>query len=166
MNAANIGLKAFALPENLLDNTVTERGDHPGQSGKIRQLPIPDSATVELDTGERDLKHTVAGHLKFNEGGLVEINAPDDENNKIDGRRGRIASIREHTVDVWLREVDTMTMQKHTLKHQQVTPLPLEQEPQLKQVCDRLSKLRSCGLDPFEVEILNLRLANYSPDAD
>ncbi len=154
MNTANIGLKAFALPENLLDNTVTERGDHPGQSGKIRQLPIPDSATVDLDTGERDLKHIVAGHLKFNKGGLVEINAP--ENNKIDGRRGRIASLCEHTVDVWLRDVNTMIMQKHTIKYQQVIPLPLEQEPQLKQVCDRLSKLRSCSLDPFEVEIVNL----------
>lgn len=49
-----------------------------------------------------------------------------------------------------------MTMQKHTLKHQQVTPLPLEQELQLCAVCDRLTKLRSCDLDPFEVEILNL----------
>lgn len=49
-----------------------------------------------------------------------------------------------------------MTMHKHTLKHQQVTLLPLEKEPQLKEVCDRLSKLREGGLDPFEVEILNL----------
>lgn len=41
-------------------------------------------------------------------------------------------------------------------------PLPLEQEPRLKEICDRLSKLRECSLDPFEVEILNLRLANCS----
>ncbi len=97
---------------------------------------------------------TVAHHLKLNEGGLVEINAP--ENNKINGRRGRIASVRERTVEVWLRDVDTMTMHKHTLKHEQVEPLPLEQEPHLKLLCDRHALLRKCSLDPFEVEILNL----------
>ena len=84
----------------------------------------------------------------------MEINA--HAFNKIDGRQGRVAAIHEHTIDVWLRDVDTMTMQKHNLKHQQVKPLPLEQEPQLKQLGDRLSKLRECSLDPFDVEILNL----------
>jgi hypothetical protein len=49
-----------------------------------------------------------------------------------------------------------MMMHSHILKHQQVQPLLLEEEPQLKEICDRLCKLRSCGLDPFEVEILNL----------
>ena len=157
MNTVNIGKKSPTLPENLLDSTVTERGYHPlfpDQSGKITQLPILDSATVELDTGERDLKPTVAHHLNLNEGGLVEINA--HAFNKIDGRRGRIAAVHSHTVEVWLRDVDTMVMQKHTLKYQQVTPLPLEKEPQLKEVCDRLTKLRACNLDPFLVEILNL----------
>ena len=157
MNTVNIGKKSPTLPENLLDSTVTERGYHPlfpDQSGKITQLPILDSATVELDTGERDLKPTVAHHLNLNEGGLVEINA--HAFNKIDGRRGRIAAVHSHSVEVWLRDVDTMVMQKHTLKYQQVTPLPLEKEPQLKEVCDRLTKLRACNLDPFLVEILNL----------
>ena len=157
MNTVNIGKKSPTLPENLLDSTVTERGYHPlfpDQSGKITQLPILDSATVELDTGERDLKPTVAHHLNLNEGGLVEINA--HAFNKIDGRRGRIAAVHSHSVEVWLRDVDTMVMQKHTLKYQQVTPLPLEKEPQLKEVCDRLTKLTACNLDQFLVEILNL----------
>ena len=49
-----------------------------------------------------------------------------------------------------------MTMVKHTLKHQQVTPVPLEKEPKLLEVCERLEKLRECKLDPFEVQILLL----------
>lgn len=158
VNTTNIGRKASAQMEKLQDSDRrTEPGDHPlfpDRSGKITQLSIPDSATVELDTGERRLKPSVAPNLKLNEGGLVEVYAP--ENNKIDGRRGRIASVAERTVDVWLRDMDTMIMQKHTLKHQQVTSLPLKQEPQLKQLCDRLTKLREHGLDPFEVEIVNL----------
>lgn len=158
VNTANIGRKASAQPEKLQDsNRVTVTNDHPlfpNQSGTITQLPSPDSAAVKLDRGERDLKPTVAPNLRLNEGGLVEVYAP--ENNRIDGRRGRIASVHSQTVEVWLRDVDTMTMQKHTLKHQQVTSLPLKQEPQLEQVCDRLNKLGECGLDPFEVEIVNL----------
>ncbi len=37
-----------------------------------------------------------------------------------------------------------------------LTPPPLEQEPQLKQVCDRLHKLPEYGLDPFYVLLLAL----------
>lgn len=47
-------------------------------------------------------------------------------------------------------------MHKYSLKHQQVKPVPLEEEPQLKEVCDRITKLKQCSLDPFEVEILSL----------
>lgn len=112
------------------------------------------SATVELDTGERGLKPTVANHLKLNEGGLVEISAPG--NSKINGRQGRIAAVLEHTVEVWVRDVEKMVMQKHTLKHQQVEPLSLEQEPRRHEICTRLVNLRKCSLDPFEVEVLHL----------
>ncbi|OKH26958.1 hypothetical protein [Chroogloeocystis siderophila] len=51
------------------------------------------------------------------------------------------------------------------MKYQQLIPLPLEKEPQLKKVCvraawalpNRVSCLRQRNLDPFEeVEILNL----------
>jgi len=53
---------------------------------------------------------------------------------------------------------------KYVLKYQQLIPLPLEKEPQLKKICgraawalpNRLSNLRQCNLDPFEVEILDL----------
>ena len=158
MKTSNIGGKfPTSIKQKQDRNRRTEREDHPlnsCQSATITQLPSPDSASVELNTGERDLKPTVAHHLKLSEGELVEVYAPG--NNKIDSRRGRIASLAERTVEVWLRDTDIMVMQKHTLKHQQVKSLPLEKEPQLKQVCDRLTKLREHGLDPFEVEILNL----------
>lgn len=158
MNTTKIGKKASAPPENLLDSDrVTIADDQPlfpNQSDKITQLPSLDSATVQLDTGERGLKPTVAHHLKLNEGGLVEISAPG--NSKINGRQGRIAAVSEHSVEVWVRDVENMVMQKHTLKHQQVEPLPLKQEPRRHEIRTRLVNLRKCSLDPFEVEVLHL----------
>lgn len=103
------------------------KDDHPlfaGQSSKITQLPNPDTAIVELDNGTReliqlkdlDVEHEedpliVAHHLQLTEGGLVEIHASD--NNKINGRLARIAAVHESTVEVWVRDVNTMTMHKH-----------------------------------------------------
>lgn len=55
-----------------------------------------------------------------------------------------------------MRDVEKMVMQKHTLKHQQVEPLPLEQELRRHEICTRLVNLRKCSLDPFEVEVLHL----------
>ena len=173
MNTANIGKKPLALPEEQLDyKRVTVKDDHPlfpGQSGKIIQLPNPDAAIVELDNGTRELIQlkdldveqldvsasiSIAHHLQLVESALVEIHAPD--NTKINGRLGRIAAVHESTVEVWVRDVNTMTMDKHTLKHQQVEPVPIDREPQLVEVGDRIAKLRKCNLDPFEVEILLL----------
>ncbi|MUL39541.1 hypothetical protein [Gloeocapsopsis dulcis] len=124
-----------------------------------QELPSSDTAVAELDTKEQELvaveelKPAIAEHLQLAEGGLVEVCVPD---NKINGRWGRIAAVTPYTVEVWLRDVDTMMMQKYTLKYQQLTALPLEKEPQLTEICDRISSLRRCNLDPFEVEILNL----------
>lgn len=152
-----------------LSSRVTVKPDRTlfaGQSGTIIQLPNPDAAIVELDNGTRELiqlkdlnvdvglRLKIAHPIQLVEGGLVEIHAPD--NNKINGRLGRIAGVSERMVEVWVRNVDTMTMYKHTLKHQQVEVVPKDREPQLVEVCDRLEKLRKCNLDPFEVEILNL----------
>ncbi|MES1026710.1 ParB N-terminal domain-containing protein [Gloeocapsa sp. BRSZ] len=129
-----------------------------GKSGQ--ELPNPETAIVELGTGEQEpvevekLKPAIAQHLQLAEGKLVEICVPND--NKINGRWGRTAAVTAFTVEVWLRDVDTIMMQKYTLKYQQLIPLPLEKEPQLKKICDRISCLRQCNLDPFEVEILDL----------
>lgn len=125
-----------------------------------QESPNPEAASVEFDTKEQELittnllKPAITEHLQLAEGGLVEISVPND--NKINGRWGRIAAVTLYTVEVWLRDIDTMMMQKYTLKYQQLIPLPLEKEPQLKKIGDRISCLRRCNLDPFEVEILNL----------
>ncbi|PSB46862.1 hypothetical protein C7B80_11880 [Cyanosarcina cf. burmensis CCALA 770] len=166
MKTANIGKGANASSLEQLQNScarVTVAAEHPlfpNRSGTISQVPNSNAAVVELDTGERELialkhlKPTLALHLKLDVGGLVEVHAPD--NDKVDGRVGRIATIQERNVEVWLRDVATMTMHCYSLKPQQLTPLPLEQEPQMQEIGARIAKLRSCQLDPFEQEILLL----------
>jgi len=166
MKTVNIGKGANASSLEQLQNScdrVTVSADHPlfpNRSGTISQVPNPDAAVVELDTGECELialkylAPATAQHLKLDVGGLVEIHAPN--NDKLDGRVGRIASVTQYSVEVWLRDVATMTMHCYSLKPQQLTSLPLEREPQVKELCDRLSKMRSCDLDPFEREILSL----------
>ena len=169
MNTANIGKKASKSPDA---SRVTVKDHHPlfpSQSGKITQLPNPDAAIVELDNGNRELIQlkdldmdqldvsagiSIAHHLQLAEGGLVEIHTLN--NSKINGRLGRIAAVHESTVEVWLRYVDTMIMHKYTLKHQQVELVPMDREPQLVEVGDRITRLRKCNLDPFEVQILLL----------
>ncbi|MDZ4878215.1 MAG: hypothetical protein CLLPBCKN_007650 [Chroococcidiopsis cubana SAG 39.79] len=173
MNTASIGKTTLTQPEklqsgdaeggSLRDHRVIVTIAHPlfpSQSGTIWDLPNSDSAIVEFDTGERELinlkhlKSAIAPQLHLREGGLLEIDAPD--NKRIHGYRGRIAAVGESTIEVWVRDVDRMMMHSHILKHQQVKPLSSEEEPQLKEICARLAKLRECNLDPFEVEILNL----------
>lgn len=163
VNTTNIG-KAARSPKKLLrGDYVTISADHPlfpNYSGTIWDLPNPDAAIVELDTGKlepislRHLKPVIAQHLKFERGSLVEVDVPGD--NKINGRYGCIACVGEQTANVWLRDIDSMTMYNRTFKHQQLTPLPLYAEPGLKKVRDRLNKLHEFDLDPFELEILNL----------
>lgn len=120
----------------------------------------PEQAKSAISSIKACDQMTVAHHLRLVEGELVEIHAPNS--NKIHSHLGRIAAVRERTVEVWLRDIDTMVMTKYTLKPQQVTPLPLEKEPRLEEICNRLSKLRSCSLDPFEVEIINLLKRNVA----
>jgi len=167
VNTTNIGKKV----KNERDaNRVTVKDDHPlfpGQFGTITQLPNPDAAIVELDNGKRELiqlrdlngehegdRPIVAHHLQLVESALVEIHTP--HNSKINGRLGRIAAVHESTVEVWVRDVNTMIMDKQTLKHQQAEPVPMDREPQLLEVGDRITRLRKCNLDPFEVQILLL----------
>jgi len=97
---------------------------------------------------------TPAQRLQLIESGLVRIRVSDNKN--IDGRLGRIAKVSNSTVEVWVRNLERMAMHLYTLKHQFVEPMPLDTEPDLVQVCDRINALKEVGLDPFEVEILNL----------
>jgi uncharacterized ParB-like nuclease family protein len=178
MNTAKIGKKPPTPGDG---NRVTVKSNHPhfgGQSGKIAQLPDSQNAVVEFDTGiqeiiclselnmempEDNYRPEIAHHLKLVKGGLVEIRVPN--NNRINGRLGRIAAVHNNTVEVWVRDVERMMMHLYTLKHQQVEPVAMEQEPQLVEVCQRLEKLQQCNLDPFEREILLLleRPVAFSP---
>lgn len=97
---------------------------------------------------------TPAQRLQLIEGALVRVHVPDNKN--IDGRLGRIAKVSNSTVEVWVCNVERMVMNLYTLKHQLVEPIPLETEPDLVRVCDRINVLKEVGLHPFEVEILNL----------
>ncbi|MGB7275929.1 MAG: hypothetical protein WBC69_21755 [Geitlerinemataceae cyanobacterium] len=97
---------------------------------------------------------TRAHHLSLVEGGLVEIRCPGNET--IHTRYGRIAKVREKTVEVWLRDTEAMLMVKHSLKHQQVEAVPLEREPSCLAVARRIEALRGRSLDPFELEMLAL----------
>jgi hypothetical protein len=95
-----------------------------------------------------------AHHLTLEPGGLVEVRCPGNE--KIHARLGRIAKVREKTVEVWVRDTETMLMVKHSLKLQQVEAVALEQEPQCKEVARRIDALRGRGLEPIDLEILQL----------
>ncbi|MDY6941333.1 MAG: hypothetical protein SWY16_27215 [Cyanobacteriota bacterium] len=97
---------------------------------------------------------TRAHHLTLEPWGLVEVSCSG--NPKIHARLGRIATVKEKTVEVWVRDTDTMMMVKHTLKHHQVEAVPMERAPGLRELCDRFSALRERGLDPFELEVLAL----------
>jgi hypothetical protein len=101
-----------------------------------------------------DEQPTRAHHLTLVEGGLVEIRCPGNE--KIHARLGRIAKVREKTVEVWVRDTETMLMVKHSLKHPQVEAVPLETEPGCLEVARRIDALRGKGLDLFESEVLGL----------
>ena len=169
INTSKIGKKLALYSDN---KRITVKDDHPlfaGESGTIIDYPNPDSAIVQLDNGNRELIHLkdfnmeqsfdadkpeLAHHLKLVSGGLVQIYAP--KNDRINGRLGRIKSVGASTVQVWVRDVERMVMHYHMLNHQQVEVVPIEEEPQLFEVCKRLLRLRQFSLDPFEVSILNL----------
>ncbi len=105
-------------------------------------------------------QYQIAHRDQLVQGGLVEIHVPN--NILINGRTGRVATVCDRTVDVWVRDVNTMVMHKHTLKHQLLKPVAMELEPQLVEVCERIKFLRNCNLDPFEIEILLLLERNVA----
>ena len=128
---------------------VTEAG------GKVPSGRIVKDIVERMQQVESPPKQpTRAHHLTLQDGGLVEVSC--SSNQKIHARLGRIAAVKEKTVDVWLRDVETMTMVKHTLKHHQVEAVPMEREPGCKDVVERISALRERQLDPFELEMLAL----------
>ncbi|MDJ0718690.1 MAG: hypothetical protein QNJ54_31435 [Prochloraceae cyanobacterium] len=99
-------------------------------------------------------KPEIAHHLKLQPRGLVEINTPHLVD--LHQRYGRIYLVHKSTVEIWARNIESMTMNLHKLKHSEVEPVPFEREPQLMSVRSRLEKLFKLGLDPLDREILML----------
>ncbi len=130
---------------------VEEAGGKVPSSRVVKDI-VERMTSPKENESESSLK--VAHHLTLNEGGLVEVRCPD--NKKIHARLGRIAKVREKTVEVWVRDLDTMLMVKHTLKHSSVEAVPLEREPSCLAVARRIEALRGRSLDPFELEVLAL----------
>jgi hypothetical protein len=126
---------------------ASEACNHPAKIAKVlekRCLPV-----------KPEQPPTRAHHLTLEVGGVVEVYAPDRED--VNGRLGRIHSVSDKTATVWLRHIQTFTLQLHTFKHLALTAVSLESQPALKQVCDRINRLYNLGnLDPFELEILSL----------
>lgn len=144
-------------------NLVAIDKNHPylaGRIGIIFDIEEDFGVIVEFDGGEKELvelrylKAAIAAHLKLYPGRLVEVRVPN--NPAIDGRQGRIASVGSETVDVWLRDIEQMTMRRHRLPIKQVEPVPLESEPKLTEISDRTSRLVEVGLDPFDLEIVSM----------
>jgi Holliday junction resolvase RusA-like endonuclease len=122
-----------------------------------------DSPSIEEPT-ESHSDLALAHHLKLAQGGLVEIDAPSKK--LLHRRYGRIESVGEKTAQVWVWSAIERGSKLHILPHRQLTPVPLEKEPQLKDVCDRISRLyQQGGLEPIERDILGLleREVAYSP---
>ncbi|MCT7997200.1 hypothetical protein [Laspinema olomoucense] len=103
-------------------------------------------------------------HIQLKSGGLVEVSAPEDD--KIDGRTGRVHKVGEKTAEVWLRDIQTMTMQLHTFKHSSLISIPTDERPALVEINARINRLYDLAeLDPFERDILSLleRQVSYTP---
>lgn len=122
---------------------------------RSRPAKVAQALQERCQTVEPEDKLPIAHQLTLKVRALVEVYAPDRP--ELHHRLGRIDSVGEKTATVWMQHVPTCTIQLHTFKHRALTVVPLESEPRLKQVCDRINRLLESGnLDPFEVEILNL----------
>ncbi|MGH2416603.1 MAG: hypothetical protein ACRDEA_23485, partial [Microcystaceae cyanobacterium] len=93
----------------------------------VQVNPAEAQKTFE-DIKTRSPQLSIAPHLQLAPGTLVEISAPN--NPKIHERYGRVAAVGENRVDIWVRDTETMEMNKYQLKFQQVEAVPIEKEPQ------------------------------------
>jgi site-specific DNA-cytosine methylase len=145
---------------------VLDLPGNPNQENSLLDstLGTNDSQGLIGEPTESDSGLAQAHHLKLAPGGLVEIDAPSKE--FLHGRYGRIESVGEKTTKVWVWSAIEKCSKRHTLPHRQLTPVPLEKEHKLKEICDRIARLEKQGsLDPFERDILGLlsREVAHSP---
>jgi DNA (cytosine-5)-methyltransferase 1 len=115
-------------------------------------------------THEHDESNSLSHHLMLEPGGLVEIYVPELPD--WHQRHARIESVGEKQCKVWKRNVQTMEMELRSFPHADLTPLPLEEVPELVEINSRIKALyRLGGLDPFDRYILQSleRCVNLTP---
>jgi hypothetical protein len=104
-----------------------------------------------LREGQVPLK--IARHLQLHRGSLVEIKSQKPE---IADKLAKVVAVNEVTVDVLLRNTQTMEMVKHRLRLEEVEPVALDKEPRVKALSQRLSQLQALVSEPFERELIDL----------
>jgi hypothetical protein len=114
----------------------------------------PSAARIALDDMEkREMPLSLARHLELEKGTLVEVKC---DKPKLRHRLGRVESVAEATVTVYVRDTDRMEMEKYRLKFQDVEPVAPEKEPRVQELVSRIDRLRGMSIDPFERELLDL----------
>jgi predicted nuclease with TOPRIM domain len=83
----------------------------------------------------------------------VEIKSQKPE---IADKLAKVVAVNEVTVDVLLRNTQTMEMVKHRLRLEEVEPVALDKEPRVKALSQRLSQLQALVSEPFEIELIDL----------
>jgi nucleotide-binding universal stress UspA family protein len=114
----------------------------------------PSAAFIALeDIEKREMPLSKALHLELEKGTLVEVKC---DKPKLRHRLGRVESVAEATVTVYVRDTDRMEMEKYRLKFQDVEPVAPDKEPRVQELMTRIDAIRSKGVDPFERELLDL----------
>ncbi|MDV3002729.1 MAG: hypothetical protein N5P05_004384 (plasmid) [Chroococcopsis gigantea SAG 12.99] len=114
----------------------------------------PEVARIALeDMEKREMPLSLARHLELEKGTLVEVKC---DKPKLRHRLGRVESVAEATVTVYVRDTDRMEMEKYRLKFQDVEPVAPGKEPRVQDLMTRIETIRSKGVDPFERELLDL----------
>ncbi len=123
---------------------------------ELAALAASDPATARLamsDIEKSQMPLRKARHLELEKGSLVEVKS---DKPKLRYRLGRVDSVAESTVTVFVRDTDRMEIEKHRLKFNEVEPVALDKDPRVCELVARIDKLRGMPLDPFEREILEL----------
>ncbi|MDV3002600.1 MAG: hypothetical protein N5P05_004255 (plasmid) [Chroococcopsis gigantea SAG 12.99] len=114
----------------------------------------PSAARIALNDIEKSrMPLSKARHLELEKGSLVEVKC---DKPKLLHRLGRVESVGEATVTVYVRDTERMEMEKYRLKFQEVEPIAPEKDPRVQELITRIDKLRKMPLDPFERELLDL----------
>jgi DNA (cytosine-5)-methyltransferase 1 len=143
---------------------LKERSAFGGSASLSRFAQKKRQSLLFTPTHEHDESNSLSHHLMLEPGGLVEIYVPELPD--WHQRHARIESVGEKQCKVWKRNVQTMEMELRSFPHADLTPLPLEEVPELVEINSRIKALyRLGGLDPFDRYILQSleRCVNLTP---